>query len=66
MEASYTYWEVPEGGFIGFINQYPDYWTQGETIAELEAMLQSLYYDIIHLDDICPAVHEHTGTLLLV
>jgi hypothetical protein len=22
MEATYTYWEVPEGGFIGFINQY--------------------------------------------
>jgi hypothetical protein len=66
MKASYTYWEVPEGGFIGFINQYPDYWTQGETITELEAMLVSLYRDILRFDDIRPAVHEHTGTLLLV
>jgi predicted RNase H-like HicB family nuclease len=66
MKASYTYWEVPEGGFIGFINQYPDYWTQGETIAELEAMLQSLYHDIVSFDDIRPPAHEYTGTLLLV
>jgi hypothetical protein len=66
MVVSYTYWEAEEGGFIGFINQYPDYWTQGETIAELEAMLQSLYHDIMTFDDIHPAVNEHTGTLLLV
>ena len=25
MQLSYTYWEAPEGGYIGFLNQYPDY-----------------------------------------
>ena len=47
MELSYTYWEAAEGGYIGFINQYPDYWTQGETLNELEDMLKSLYDDLI-------------------
>jgi predicted RNase H-like HicB family nuclease len=63
MELSYTYWEAVEGGFLGFINQYPDYWTQGETIEELEVMLKSLYQDIKAFDDIKPPVPEHTGTL---
>jgi predicted RNase H-like HicB family nuclease len=46
MELSYTFWEAEEGGFVGFINQFPDYWTQGETIGELEKMPASLYADM--------------------
>jgi len=46
MELSYTYWEAREGGYIGYLNQYPDYWTQGDCVAELEEMLASLYDDI--------------------
>jgi predicted RNase H-like HicB family nuclease len=65
MEVSYTYWEAAEGGFLGFINQYPDYWTQGETREELEAMLQSLYQDLISFKDIQTPVPEHTGKLML-
>ncbi|GMO39073.1 MAG: hypothetical protein Pg6B_11180 [Candidatus Azobacteroides pseudotrichonymphae] len=52
MELSYTYWEAKEGGFIGFINQKPDYWTEGETLEELEAMLKSLYQDLNEFCDI--------------
>ena len=63
MNLSYTYWEVREGGYIGYLNQYPDYWTQGDSIDELEKMLTSLYSDIIKFDDIQPAVHEYTGTI---
>jgi hypothetical protein len=65
MELSYTYWEAEEGGYLGFINQYPDYWTQGETIEELVLMLKSLYQDIKTFDDIKPPVLEHTGKLSL-
>jgi hypothetical protein len=65
MELSYTYWEAAEGGYIGFINQCPDYWTQGETIEELETMLKSLYQDIQTFDEIRQPVQEHTGTLSL-
>ena len=61
MQLSYTYWGANEGGYIGYLNQYPDYWTQGENIEELEKMLASLYRDIIQFDDLQPAVPQHTG-----
>ena len=63
MNLSYTFWEAKEGGYIGFINQFPDYWTQGDSIEELESMLLSLYDDIMQLDDIQSAVPEHAGIL---
>ena len=63
MNLSYTFWEAKEGGYIGYLNQYPDYWTQGDSIEELENMLSSLYEDIMQFDDIQPAVPEHTGLI---
>ena len=63
MELSYTYWEAKEGGYIGYLNQYPDYWTQGDSITDLEKMLSSLYNDIRQFNDIRPAVPEHTGLI---
>lgn len=63
MNLSYTYWEAKEGGFIGYLNQYPDFWTQGDSVVELEKMLASLYSDIITFDDIHSVVPEHTGTI---
>jgi hypothetical protein len=32
--------------WLGYMERYPDYWTQGETLAKLEEALQSLYVDI--------------------
>ena len=52
MQLSYTYWEAKEGGYIGYLNQFPDFWTQGDSIEELEKMLGSLYNDIVQFDDI--------------
>ena len=63
MELFYTYWEAKEGGFIGYLNQYPDYWTQGDNIAELEKMLASLYDDIIHFNEYQPAVPQYIGQI---
>ena len=65
MQLSYTYWEAKEGGYIGYLNQYADYWTQGNTLEELEKMLVSLYTDIVKFDDIQPAVPEHTGIIAM-
>ncbi|AEF80456.1 type II toxin-antitoxin system HicB family antitoxin [Leadbettera azotonutricia] len=65
MELSYTYWEAEEGGYIGFINQYPNYWTEGETIEELEIMLKSLYKDLLEFGDIQSAVPQKTGNLVV-
>ena len=61
MQLSYIYWEASEGGYIGYLNQYPDYWTQGDSVEELEKMLGSLYSDIMQFDDIKPPVPEYTG-----
>ena len=63
MNLTYTYWDAKEGGYIGFINQFPDYWTQGDSIEELECMLSSLYDDIMQFDDIQSAVPERIGQL---
>jgi predicted RNase H-like HicB family nuclease len=65
VELFYTYWEADEGGFLGYLTQYPDYWTQGETLEELERMLASLYRDLITFDDIQTAVPHHTGKLVV-
>jgi hypothetical protein len=61
MQLSYTYWKAKEGGYIGYLNQYPDYWTQGDSIEELEKMIVSLYGDVTQFDDLQPAVPECTG-----
>jgi hypothetical protein len=65
MELSYTYWVAAEGGFIGYLNRYPDHWTQGETLEELEEMLKSLYDDIRQFNDIQSAVPYHTGKIVV-
>ncbi|MCL2129313.1 MAG: type II toxin-antitoxin system HicB family antitoxin [Treponema sp.] len=65
MQLSYTYWEAKEGGYIGYLNQYPDYWTQGDSVKELEEMLISLYSDIMQHDDIKPPVPEHMGLVVV-
>jgi hypothetical protein len=45
MNLGYTYYQY-ENWYIGYLNDYPDYQTQGETRAELEEMLAGLYEDI--------------------
>ncbi len=46
MEIPYTYWQSPDGMWLGYMNDYPDYWTQGHTLDELKQMLVSLRNDI--------------------
>ena len=40
-----VYWEE-DAGWIGYLQEYPDYWTQGETLEELEEQLRDLYKDV--------------------
>ena len=42
MELPYTYWKSPDGWFVGYWNDYPDYSTQGKTLRELQSMLRDL------------------------
>ena len=48
-ELDYTYWQEPDGIYLGYLNIWPEHWTQGKDIAELEEMLQDLYE--IYLED---------------
>lgn len=56
MELNYTYWK-DNGWYVGYLDDYPDYVTQGETLQEFEEMLQSLYEDIETFD--FSFVHHH-------
>jgi predicted RNase H-like HicB family nuclease len=45
MTARIVYWQDGEH-WLGHFEDYPDYWTQGETLEELREMLRSLYADL--------------------
>ena len=42
MQIPYTYWKEPDGWWLGYWNDYPEYMTEGETLQELEDMLRDL------------------------
>lgn len=41
----YVYWE-DEGFWIGYLEEYPDYMTQGESLEELKDNLKDIYKDL--------------------
>lgn len=38
-------WEE-NGSWLGYLQDYPDYWTQGETLDDLREHLKDLYHDL--------------------
>ena len=44
-KVSIVYWEE-ERGWLGYIQEYPDYWTQGESLEDLKEHLKDLYEDL--------------------
>jgi len=40
-----VHWEE-DGAWIGYLQDYPDYWTQGESLEDLKEHLKDLYRDI--------------------
>jgi predicted RNase H-like HicB family nuclease len=42
------YWQEDDGwlGYLGYLEEYPDYWTQGESLKDLEEHLKDLYQDL--------------------
>lgn len=45
MSLKYTYWKDTDY-YIGFLNEYPDYETEGKTLEELQENLKDIYKDI--------------------
>ena len=46
IELPYSYWEGEGGWLVVYLNDYPEQWTQGKNITELEEMLFDLYENI--------------------
>jgi predicted RNase H-like HicB family nuclease len=41
----YVYWQEDDM-WIGYFEEYPDYWTQGESLEELKENLKDLYKEL--------------------
>ena len=39
------YWEE-DGAWLGYLTEFPDYWTQGDTLDDLREHLKDLYADL--------------------
>ena len=52
----FTYWQ--DGGrWLGYLEEYPDYWTQADSETELRAQLLDLYKDLS--SGVIPAARRH-------
>ena len=40
-----TYWKETDGTYLGFLNNFPDHWTQGENLEGLKVHLRDLYQE---------------------
>jgi predicted RNase H-like HicB family nuclease len=43
--VKYVHWQEDDA-WIGYLEQYPDYWTQGENLDDLIDHLKDLYRDL--------------------
>ena len=41
----YIYWQ-DQDHWLGYLQDYPDYWTQGESFEDLQSHLRDLYLDL--------------------
>ncbi len=44
-QTGYVYWQDGEM-WLGYLEEFPDYMTQGESLADLEAHLRDIYEDV--------------------
>jgi predicted RNase H-like HicB family nuclease len=43
--VKYVYWQEDDA-WLGYLEEYPDYWTQGESLDDLIEHLRDLYLDL--------------------
>ena len=41
----FVYWK-DDNMWLGYLKEFPDYWTQGETLEKLKENLKDIYYDL--------------------
>jgi predicted RNase H-like HicB family nuclease len=62
LEIGYTYWQEPDGFYLGYLNIWPEHWTQGKSLSELEEMLLDLY-EIYLEEEKEKTIEKKTGNL---
>ncbi|MDZ7956326.1 MAG: type II toxin-antitoxin system HicB family antitoxin [Aulosira sp. DedQUE10] len=45
IKKKYIYWQ-DDDMWLGYLEEYPDYWTQGETEEELRENLRDIYSEL--------------------
>ena len=63
MKIKFIFWQEAGGKYLGYLNEFPDYWTQGETLEDLKTHLwdlQGLLSDgelvgVRHESEVCDA-----------
>ncbi|PAW74440.1 MAG: hypothetical protein B9S38_03315 [Verrucomicrobiia bacterium Tous-C4TDCM] len=43
MTTRITYWIESDGRYLGFLNDWPDHWTQGDDLDDLREQLRDLF-----------------------
>lgn len=43
--VKFAFWQE-NGDWLGYLQDYPDYWTQGERLDDLKEHLRNLYADL--------------------
>ena len=53
---AFTYWQDGEA-WIGYLDEFPDYWTQGDSMDDLKAHLRELHAELTSGE--IPCVRRH-------
>lgn len=43
MRTRFTYWKEADGRYLGYLNDYPDHWTQGDDLDDLKEHVRDLF-----------------------
>ena len=43
MKQKITHWKESDGKYLGYLNDYPEHWTQGDNLEDLKEHLLDLY-----------------------
>jgi predicted RNase H-like HicB family nuclease len=45
MKMKFTYWQETDGKYLGYLNDYPDHWSQGDSLDDLKEHLKDLHQE---------------------
>ena len=57
VKVMFTYWKEEDGMYLGYLNEFPDHWTQGESLEDLKAHLRDLQ-EVFSDGDLVGVRHE--------